>query len=899
MKLRFNIRYNTIWGECLHVEIEYIGNDNKTIRRYDLPMSTDDGQLWTLETVAIESRHRPVSSFRYKYMVEDTEGHILRQEWDMVPRVLPFDSTKNYLIPDEWREIPLQCHLYTNAYITTNLMARDEVVKPLSLPVYRRTILFRVSAPQLKKGQFLALCGSHPALGGWSVARYLKMQYAGQMEWMLSVSIMGIMCPLEYKYVVVDEHTGVLTAWEDGENRSTNDYDVTDGTILVLDGGILHVKEYTWKVAGVVIPVFSLRSSHSYGTGDFGDLKRMVDWAVATGMKVIQTLPVNDTTKTRDWSDSYPYNAVSVYALHPHYVDLEAAGSLKNRERMMSYHRQRQELNALGYSDYEAVDRVKTAYLSELYKERGGQVLASIGYKDFVLKNKHWLVPYSVFCLLRDKYKTAHFPDWPECSVYDSVEVEEYYMTHADDTGFICYVQYILHTQFIEACEYARSKGVVLKGDIPIGVCHDSVETWMQPGYFNLNTQTGAPPDTFSRNGQNWGFPTYNWEAMMADGCLWWRNRLAHIEQYFDAFRIDHVLGFFRIWEIPDDAVQGLLGHFYPALPFTQGEIGYFGLHFRKELFTRPFITDSIIEKLFGIHSGYVRDNFLVSKAYNLYELKPECDTQRKVRQLFDGRNDENSLWIRDGLYRLISNVLFLEDSRQPDMYHPRIGAYNDTVFEALGAEDKDAFMRIYNNYFYQRHNVFWRNNAMRRLPTVLHDTRMTVCAEDLGMLPDCVEPVLDALRIQTLEIQIMPKSNGYEFAHLEVNPYRSVATFSTHDMSPMRLWWEENPEHAQRYYTTMLQKEGRAPEHLPAHIAEEIIARHLYCPSMFCLMSIQDWMAIDAELRSKNVREERINTPSDSYNRWKYRMNITIEELLNADRLNHKIKTMITRSKR
>lgn len=898
MKLRFSIRYNTIWGERLHVVIVYISKDG-SVKRYNLPMNTDDGQLWTLETVAMESRHHPISAFRYNYQVEDADGNVLRREWDMVPRVLSFDPTKTYILPDEWRDIPLQLHLYTNACITTRGGVHGETVRPLSLPLYRRTILFRVAAPQLKNGQVLALCGSHPAIGGWNVSRYLRMQYAGQMEWMLSVNVMGMLLPIEYKYVIVDGHTNELVAWEEGDNRTAGVHETADGHVLVLDGGTLRVREDTWRAAGVVIPVFSLRSEHSCGTGDFGDLKRMVDWAVVTGMRVIQILPVNDTTKTRDWSDSYPYNAVSVYALHPHYADLDAAGKLKSSERMTAYNRQRQELNALGYSDYEAVDRVKTAYLRELYNEKGKQVLASAECKTFIKTNEHWLKPYAAFCSLRDRYGTARFSDWPEYSVYDGLAIERYCAGHIDDVEYVYYVQYLLHRQLREACEYARSNGVILKGDIPIGVCHDSVEAWMQPQYFNLDSQTGAPPDAFSHNGQNWGFPTYNWESMMADGCRWWRKRFAHMEQYFDAFRIDHVLGFFRIWEIPRNAVHGLLGHFYPALPLTASEIEYFGLPFRKELFTRPFINDHILGKLFGIHASYVRDNFLDAKAYNLYDLKPECDTQRKVQAMFKGRHDENSYWIRDGLYRLISNVLFVEDPRQEGMYHPRIGVYNEPVFDVLSTEEKDAFMRLYNNYFYQRHNLFWGGQAMKRLPMILQDTRMMVCAEDLGMLPDCVEPVLDALRVQTLEIQTMPKRSGYEFAHLDANPYRSVATFSTHDMPPLRLWWEESPERTQRYYVTMLQKEGRAPEHLPAHIAEEIIARHLYCPSMLCLMSLQDWMAMDSVLRSKNVREERINVPSDSYNRWKYRMDVTIEQLMKADKLNRKIKTMITRSKR
>ena len=610
--------------------------------------------------------------------------------------------------------------------------------------------------------------------------------------------------------------------------------------------------------------------------GDFGDLKRMVDWAVATGMKIIQLLPVNDTTTDGRWHDSYPYNITSCFALHPHYLDLEQLGELKSKNAMTAYRRQQRELNALPYSDYEAVERVKSEYVSDIFAERGEQTLASNGFKAWYEENKEWLEPYARY------------------NVQGTMNDE-----HVQRK---MYVQYHLYLQLKAAADYARSHGVVLKGDVPIGVNRDSVETALHPELFHLDCQTGAPPDAFSPLGQNWGFPTYNWETggkrLKVSLEDWLHQRYRWMEQYFDAIRIDHVLGFFRIWEIPNDAIYGLLGHFSPALPLTVGEIEYFGLPFRR-VFTRPFINDRILERFFGMHAQYVRDTFLVAKAYGLYELKADFDTQRKVRDYFEGRGDENSLWIRDGLYRLIANVLFVEDPRQPEMYHPRIAAYQEPVYEALNSEEKDAYMRLYNNYFYQRHSLFWGSGAMHRLGDTLSDTRMLVCAEDLGMLPDCVAPVLDALRILTLEIQTMPKQNSFEFSHLDGYPYRSVCTFSTHDMSPMRLWWEESPERTQRYYVTMLQKEGRAPEHLPAHIAEEIIARHLYCPSMLCVLSLSDWLAMDSELRRKNPREERINVPSDSYNRWQYRMHLTIEELLKAERYNNKVRTMITRSKR
>ena len=887
MKLKFSIHYHTTWGESLHVCIDFHSQDG-TVRHQNLLMQTEDGELWTLETSALMSRQHPLSHIQYRYQVEDTDEQVLRKEWDMVPRIYYFDATKDYIFPDEWRDRPLPMHLYSQAYLTTTKNIQSSSFNVPRLPLFRRTILFRVSAPQLKAGQVMAVCGSHPAIGSWNTSRYLAMEYAGDGEWMLTVNAQGWLLPIEYKYVVVDSHTHELVAWEEGENRLVsidsvdgNTNEIPDGQVLVLYGGHLRLAEETWRAAGVAIPVFSLRSEHSFGVGDFGDLRRFVDWAVATGMKFIQVLPVNDTTTDGRWHDSYPYNIVSMFALHPHYIDLEAAGTLRSKAQMTKFLRRRQELNALPYSDYEAVERVKTEYLQMLFEEQGRAVLDSKEFKDFVAENENWMKPYAEFRL--------HTSDI------------------SPQTSYIYYVQFLLHTQLKAAADYARSKGVVLKGDLPIGVNRDSVETRNYPELFNLDSQTGAPPDAFSHQGQNWGFPTYHWEneknstshSLNLSISALLNHRLSHMSQYFDALRIDHILGFFRIWEIPHDAVYGLLGHFSPALPLTTEEIAWFGLPFRKELFTKPFVNDRLIERLFGIHAQYVRDNFLVRKAYGLYDLQPEYDTQRKVAEAFAERKDESSLWIRDGLMRLISDVLFVEDPHQPDMYHPRIGVVNEPIFEALSAEEKDAFMRLYNNYFYQRHSFFWGQQALKRLPAMLKDCRMLICAEDLGMLPDCVEPVLDQLRILTLEIQQMPKQQGFEFAHLDANPIRSVCTISTHDMAPLRQWWQEQPERRQRYYVTMLQKEGRAPEQLPAHLAEEIIARHLYCPSMLCILQLQDWLAMDGELRRKNPQDERINVPSDPYNRWQYRMHLTIEELLQATKYNNKVKTMIQRSRR
>ncbi len=879
MKLKFQIAYDTQWGESLHVVLCYKSHDSAD-RVVNLTMQTSDGNLWTVETAVIESRQHPIDSVSYHYQVEDGEGRVLRREWTFVPRAYHFDPSKDYFFPDSWRDRPLCSHLYSLAYNTT-LHLSCQAFSARRLPLYRKTVVFRVSAPQLLPGQSLALIGSHPMLGGWNTARYLRMDDMGCREWMLSVNADAIALPVEYKYVVVDNHTREVVSWEVGDNRVV-EWEVPDGKVLVVHGDLLRLSEKLWRLAGVAVPVFSLRSEHSFGVGDFGDLRRMVDWAVATGMKMIQTLPVNDTTTDGRWHDSYPYNIVSCFALHPHYMDLEQLGELSDKTKMTIYRRRQRELNALPYVDYEAVGRVKSDYIADFFAERGDETLQSDGYNSWRQANMFWLQPYVLWRADRETERPV-------------------------TTALLSFTQYHLHLQLLAAAAYAREQGVALKGDLPIGVNRDSVETKVHPELFNIDCQTGAPPDAFSPNGQNWGFPTYNWDSDRQESRSskqlrltdWLRTRCRWMEQYFDAVRVDHVLGFFRVWEIPDHAVYGVMGHFSPSLPLTSSEIEYFGLPFRRDLYTLPFVNDRVLERLFGIHADYVRSEFLLRQGYGLYGVKSHCDTQRKVERLFEGRTDENSLWIKEGMMRLLANVLFLEDPRQPDMYHPRIGAWQEPVFDALSAEEKDAYMRLYNSYFYQRHSAFWGQGAMHRLGDTLGQTPMLVCAEDLGMVPDCVAPVLDTLRILTLELQTMPKVSGYEFAHLDGNPYRSVATISTHDMAPLRLWWEESRERSQRYFVTMLQKEGRAPEHLPAHLAEEIIARHLYCPSMLCLLSLQDWLAMDGELRAKDVRAERINTPADPYNRWQWRMHLTIEQLLGETRFNNKLKTMIERSKR
>lgn len=420
------------------------------------------------------------------------------------------------------------------------------------------------------------------------------------------------------------------------------------------------------------------------------------------------------------------------------------------------------------------------------------------------------------------------------------------------------------------------------------------MEAWTEPYYFNLNGQAGAPPDDFSVNGQNWGFPTYNWDVMEKDGYRWWMKRFQKMSEYFDAYRIDHILGFFRIWEIPMHAVHGLLGQFIPSIPMSREEIESYGLPFREE-YLIPYIHESFLGQVFGPHTDYVKQTFLLpAETPGVYHMKPEFATQREVESFFAGKNDENSLWIRDGLYTLISDVLFVPDTKEKDKYHPRIGIQRDFIFRSLNEQEQNAFNRLYDQYYYHRHNEFWRQQAMKKLPQLTQSTRMLVCGEDLGMIPDCVSSVMNDLRILSLEIQRMPKNPMHEFGYLNEYPYRSVCTISTHDMSTLRGWWEEDYLQTQRYYNTMLGHYGTAPTVATPELCEEVVRNHLKSNSILCILSLQDWLSIDGKWRNPNVQEERINVPANPRNYWRYRMHLTLEQLMKAEELNDKIRELI-----
>ncbi|MCM1110383.1 MAG: 4-alpha-glucanotransferase [Clostridium sp.] len=886
MNVTLTVNYHTRWGEMLAVETA--GRDGSATTRRMHPSGSDGD--WTASFLTDLS----AGSVAYRYLLIDADsGRILRRE-EGEPHTLRFEGDiPELVLRDRWHDRPSDIPFRSTAF-TDCIFRRGEQEEPLVLRA--GTTALKTIFPDILPDQELVVCGSNPALGQWDPEKAPSMNCAGFPLWQLPLpASMADTDRLEFKFVVRDLRTKRALRWEEGENRVLYGASQAYNRLTVIDCDRLALPATEWRGSGTAIPVFSIRTENDFGVGDFRSLMKMADWCAETGQRLLQILPVNDTTMTGTWTDCYPYNANSTFALHPIYLDVWAAGTLRDPARMDHFRRIAETLRTLPALDYEKVSRAKEAYMRELYAEQGLPVVESDDFKRFVVENSEWLRPYAAFCVLRDRFQTADMSMWGEYALYDEDLVGRFSENNRSETNYHLYIQYLLDLQLREAVRYAHGRGVALKGDIPIGISPTSVDAWVHPELFNLGMTAGAPPDAFAVMGQNWGFPTYNWPVMKRDGYRWWKARFRKMADYFDAYRIDHVLGFFRIWQIPTDTFHGLLGTFSPALPFTPDELrDRYGFTMDPEKWSRPYITRETLAATLGDLAGEAAAEYLIEEddAGRIYP-RSGLTTQRAIADLFATlpESDRNNR-LCSGLIDLLDDVLFIGDPVEKGKYHPRINAQFTNAYHALPQPAKDAFNRAYNDFFYHRHNDFWARSAMEKLPELTGSARMLACAEDLGMIPDCVPDVLRRLEILSLEIERMPKRFGVDFDDTTRYPYYSVCSTSTHDMGGIRLWWEENRSMTQEYFNEILRLPGESPREAEPWICDRIVTRHLESPSMFCILPLQDWLSINGALRRDNPADEQINIPADPHHYWRYRMHLTVEKLLSDSEFTDYLRT-------
>lgn len=888
MTVQFHIHYQTFDKEFISISYQFSENGNAQV----INLHSFDRQNWT---GILEVSNEKELFYNYSLITNDT----VQKEWGSA-RNLEL-TAKQIFVEDYWRAKNSLNNIFLSNAFTKVIFKRgnhlEGVVKHDKLSNYLNISVLEPSIPENTK---IGIVGNTSFLGNWKQPICLcDAQYP---NWKLSIPVENPNIEIEFKLVLLNNKNEIIF-WEIGNNRQFNFTFPTQNNNefnLQLDG--FQFGNERWKGAGVAIPVFSIRSQNGFGIGEFLDLKLVTDWASQCGLNLVQVLPVNDTIANQNWQDSYPYAAISVFALHPLYVNVEAIATLKNKKIKSQYDQDLKSLNELQSVDFELVLEKKMYYFRQLFEQEKNTFLQSENVKSFVIANEDWLKPYAVFCHLRDKYKTSNFGDWKEFAAFDLKKIEGFYNEKHKEfeaVQFYIFLQYHADLQLKFAHQYAVDKKVILKGDLPIGIYRHSCDAWVAPELYNMNEQAGAPPDDFAVLGQNWGFPTYNWEVMAKDNYGWWRKRMQKLSEYFDALRIDHILGFFRIWQIPTDQIEGTLGMFNPRLPFHIDEIKSKGKVYDLERWTKPYIRGHFLESIFRADKEWVINEFLTEIAPNIYLLKSEVSSQVAIKSYFEKHNIDDKIHIMKGLQHLVSEVLLMEEpNSNGQFFNPRITMNKTYSYSELPDYEKPIIQKLYNDYFYSRHNEFWKRQAYTKLPALLSASNMLICGEDLGMIPDSVPEVMRNLNIITLEIQRMPKGN-LKFGDTSQYPYLSVCSPSCHDMSTIRGWWESDYENASNYYYDYLKWYGLAPRNCNANIVEGIVKDHLASPSMLAVFPLQDLVGIDDQLRRQVAQDEQINEPSNPKHYWRFRFHLNMEDLIKSNHFNEKLKNLVEASGR
>ncbi|EFJ42152.1 cytosolic 4-alpha-glucanotransferase [Volvox carteri f. nagariensis] len=770
---------------------------------------------------------------------------------------------------DTWVDKAHPAALMASAAFTKVLFAHKPQIRnghmtslALVAPAPGETVLrLAVADFQLDAAEVLLVTGGISQLGNWQPDQMLRLTETHTPFWEAELRVPYSCFPFTYKYAIQTADGLVLEVGEPRLASLPSSASVGAPTVMVRHDGYFR-RDRHWRGAGVAVPVFSLRTNESVGVGEFLDLIPLVDLADKCGLRMIQVLPVNDTCVYGTWWDSYPYSTLSVHALHPQYLALRELlaeeGQQLPHDLAAELHKARRDLDGPEV-DYEATLAFKNAFVKKVYDRYGKGTLQSSGFQTWFAANSYWLRPYAAFCFLRDIFQTSEHWRWGCMSAGTEEVVERLTRPGGEFYGRILmtyYVQYHLHRQLLRASEYAASRRVVLKGDLPIGVDKRSVDCWTFPRLFRMDKSTGAPPDAFSPTGQNWGFPTYNWEVMAADGYDWWRSRLRHLAQYFTAYRIDHVLGFFRIWEVPGDCVTGLLGYFRPSRPLTRSELEQRGVWDIDRL-TRPYITEALVRQLFGAERAeVVSATYMLEDGKGKYRLRPAYSSEAAIAAI-PLREDSPDWLVREveetraGLIKLRQNVVLLPDPEDPDAFHPR------------------------------RQEDVWRSSALSKLPALQAASDMLVCGEDLGFVPACVPPVMKELGLIGLRIQRMATEPGKEFNNPGTYTYLTVASPSCHDVTPLRAWYESDPDRAERFYYHQLGGCGPPPPVCTPDVVRAVLQQHINCGSMLAVFPIQDLTALSLQYTTRPASAEVINDPTVSKHYWRFRIHVTLETLL------------------
>jgi len=639
---------------------------------------------------------------------------------------------------------------------------------------------------------------------------------------------------------------------------------------------------------GVSVPVSALRSKASCGIGEFSDLIKLGMWCKEIGLQVIQILPVNDTG-----FESSPYSALSAFALHPIYISLKKVPGSEKFEK---------EINQLNISyenkprvQYKDVLKLKLEILNNIFNINKNTIVKNKEISNWI-KNNLWIKPYAVFHQLKKKHNNYHWKFWSQLTDPQDKDITKYWNQNLEESYFYAWLQYHLEKQLKEASEKLDQLGIYLKGDIPIMMNEDSVDVWMYRSFFNLNITAGAPPDMYSEQGQNWNFPIFSWKELEADGFWWWKMRVKKAAEFYHAYRIDHVLGFFRIYGIPVSEQSGIMGYFIPSNCISKWRLAKLGFNKdRIKWLSQPHISAGEITKMAGNKSDYIKNTYLKQiKNEELYNLKPEYASEKVILELNEDQNIKNLLlgWHHDRT--LLEN--------EKGKYYRLWNYKNTTAYKSLNHKEKS----LLNDQFKEiekKSDKIWKTQGKKLLSILKKTTDMLICAEDLGVVPECVPAVLKELNI--LSLYIVRWAREYhkpKHPYIPVNKYHrlSVCTPSVHDTSTLRGWWDyEILDKEKKEFLKLIGFKDKIPPFYNPTLANNIVKYLLGTNSLLCIFQLQDLVTLFKELYVTNPGDERINVPGTvSEKNWTYRMYSSLEFLCIDENIKEHLKALIKERK-
>ncbi|MCL2806263.1 MAG: 4-alpha-glucanotransferase [Treponema sp.] len=639
------------------------------------------------------------------------------------------------------------------------------------------------------------------------------------------------------------------------------------------------------RLLGTVVPVGALRTKKGIGVGEFADLCDFAVLCKKMRVGLIQILPVNDTG-----FESSPYSSLTAFGLHPLYLSIEeleefnaSDNSVKKqiksaREKFEHYKR---------FSHYEVL-KAKLDICRNIYNSNKEAIAKKSSLLSWIEQNQ-WVKEYAVYRRLKELNEGKSWKEWKEYSIVNVKEIESLWDDKKlrEEHFFWVWLQQALDDQFSRASKKIEEAGIVLEGDLPILMNEDSCDVWAHPEIFIQGLSAGAPPDMYSPDGQNWGFPIYNWEAQEKDNFAWWRQRLAVAGKYYHAYRIDHVLGFFRIWASSHHDYSSALGRFVPYTPVTYSDLKKLGFDkSRIRWVTQPHIpTGELWDALKRNWGNLFSEKEIAAAADKIFSAALDRVNKEELwlfKQNIRGEKDIDGL----GLHPSIRNYLlakwkdrvFIEYEKGfffPIWYHKNTKAYM-----SFSEEEKKALEELLEKRRIKSEKT-WSALGNKLLSVLVESSSMLPCAEDLGAVPECVPKVLAKLKILGLRVTRWFRAWDKEdkpYISFDEYPQLSVCTAAVHDSSTVREWWEKEADQAQ--FSGFIGVPSLPKIYNPG-TAKIILSKTASARSRFRVFQIQDILHLSNNWYSENPADERINVPgtTNDFN-WTYRLPARIDKI-------------------